>query len=276
MITNFDLSLQSLSNIEKETFSYIKWFGKTKNNFITIPLTNIANRIGRCTRTVKRILKSLIQKGLIVRWKGGRGQASLTKITEKGWSLVKPAVSPQMSPHVSPQKRIYLRSKSLKGSKIPLSPLPVNVVENEVVELPKLLGERFCGTARRVLGKISCALQSKVAKEFDAYAEKTTVRSPIAFLKFKINQLSGAEARAPVVDDKIATEQTQNEIKTKALQMAKDELKQNGEGYPVFNPAIPSAQHFDDVQAYGIRETELYRFYVRKLENEIKQTKSNC
>lgn len=278
MITNFDLSVQSLSDIEKETFYFIKWFGKTKHNFITIPLTNIAARIGRCTRTVKRILKSLIEKGLIARWKGGRGQASLTKITEKGWLLIKPAaMSPQMSPHMSPQKRIYFRSKSLKGSKIPLSPLPSNVVENKVSELPKLLGEGFVKTAKKVLGKINCALQIKVAKEYDSFAEKQVIRNPIAFLRHKINQLIALEGeKPPAVADKIATEQLKNEIKAKALEMAKDELKRKGDVYPVFIPGTPSAQHFDAVNAYGHRETELYLFYVSKLENENKLTKSNC
>lgn len=277
MITNNEHSIQSLSDIEKETFYFIKWFGKTKHNFITIPLTNIAARIGRSTRTVKRILKTLIEKGLIARWKGGRGQASLTKVTEKGWAFVKTAMSPHVSPHMSPQKPIYFRSKSLKGSKIPLSPLQANVVENEVAELPKLLGEGFVKTAQKVLGKINCALQTKVAKEYDSFAEKQVIRNPIAFLKHKIKQLVALDGqKPPVVADKIATEQKQNEIKVTALEMAKDELRRNGKGYPVRDESKTNAQFFDEVQAYGIRETERYRFYVSKLENENKLTKSNC
>ena len=153
IIPNNDLSVQPLSEIEREVFYFIRNFRK-RHKVIFIPLTNIAARIERCTRTVKRILKSLLDKGLIERTKRGWGQNSITAITEKGERFAKNRKL-KMSPQMSPQENIYLRSKSLKGSNNPLSPLQANVVENKVVELPKLIGKGFVKSAEKVLGKIA-------------------------------------------------------------------------------------------------------------------------
>lgn len=291
ILTNTDHHVQPLSKTERKVLFFINHFANQNNNNVTVGVQNIAGWIEKTQRTVIRILNNLIKRGLINRQRKGRGFNALTKLTALGKSLVAQLMrkkgaheraskgeksSHQMSHQMSHQNRSYLRSINHKISKPTLS-LPIaNVVENKVVELPKLLGEGFVKTAQKVLSKINCALQVKVAKEFDSFAAKQVVRNPIAFLRHKINQLVALEAHAPVVPNRIATEQLKTEIKAKALDLAKDELKRNGKGYPVFNPGMSTAQHFDDVQAYGVREAELYRFYERKLEDEMKVTKSNC
>lgn len=284
IIPNNDLSVQPLSEIEREVFYFIRNF-RNRHEVIFIPLTNIAARFKRCTRTIKRILKSLLDKGLIERTKRGWGQNSITRITEKGENFVKRRRF-KMSPQMSPQQNIYLRSKSLKGSNNPLPPKPTSVVENKVVELPKLIGKGFVKSAEKVLGKIASTLRAKVVREFDAFAEKHNVRSPIAFLRHKINQLSALEQNAPVLADRIAVERLQNELKAKAQELAKDELKQNGKGYPAYDPEQSPSDYLDAINAYGMRESEAFSRHLRKLEaeyisnnkpkNETKHTNLNC
>jgi len=296
IITNNDLSVQPLSYMEREVFYFLRNFRK-RHEKILVPLTNIAARFEKTTRTIKRILKALVEKGFIHRLKGGRGKVSETKVTEKGWSLRGGSLRSKMSPHMSPQEHIYLRSISLKGSKIspyPKEPQPSGegrggsrasgtnpralgcnprairaqetVVENKQVVVPKRLGEGFLSSAKKVLAKINCTLREKVVNEFDAYAAKTEIRHPIAFLRYKIAQLSGAKSEEPVKADKIAVERLQKEVEAKALEMAKDELKRNGEVYPVQNPLEPISEFFTRVQAYGVREVQKYRLCLQELE----------
>lgn len=288
-----DPAQYNLSHLEKRVVLFINHFAKKFQNYVTVGIDNIANWIGKSRRTALMVLKSLINKGLIERHRRGRGNHALTRITGKGFDLIlqlhgKEAklineeapvvphadpIAPQIAPHTAHQNELYLRSINHKSSKKPLDLGQPTMIEKKEIQLPKTLEGKYFRKATKVLSEITCALREKVIAEFDAYAARQIIHSPIAFLRHKINQFTNKgenfmKQQPMTAAERLAKEKCRQALHDKALQMAQDDLKNQGLGYPLADLSKPAIEHLNALQAYGEREGTLYRRYLRELEGK--------
>ena len=113
-----------------------------------------------------------------------------------------------------------------------------------------------------------------MVEEFDTYAAKKEIHNPIGFLTHKIKQLTDMEGegfmkqQTETAEQRIAKEQFRKNLHESALQMAKDQLKREGRGYPLYRADLGLDEHWNEIQTYGAREAEYHRRYIKILEAE--------